>query len=193
MLTMLTQIFPSDLDLGSRVGAAVSGFDTLALARIAGIEIELDGGDLALQASVEPPESIIQLLTRDKPDIVAILRPDQSGWTGEDWRVFFDERAGLAEFENCLSRSEAESRASESCVTEWLNRNPARSLPGQCAACGGPNHEHDILLPYGVEPAGLTWLHSRCWSAWHRDRTAQAKTALAMILMHTGREPFIAP
>jgi hypothetical protein len=67
----------------------VSAFDTLALARTAGVEIELDGGDLVLRASAKPPESIIQLLTRDKPDIVAILRPDQSGWTGEDWRAFF--------------------------------------------------------------------------------------------------------
>lgn len=160
----------------------MSAFDTLALARTAGIEIKLDGDDLVLQASAEPPESIIQLLARDKPDIVAILRPDQSGWTGEDWRAFFDERADLAEFENCLPRDEAELRAFEGCVTEWLNRNPVRSLPGQCAACGGPNHEHDVLLPYGVEPAGLTWLHLRCWSAWHRDRKVQAAVALAMIL-----------
>jgi hypothetical protein len=91
-------------------------------------------------------------------------------WSDMDWLAFFDERASIAEFDGGLPRSSAEARAFECCVVEWLNRNPARSLPGQCAACGGPNHEHDVLLPYGVEPAGLTWLHSRCWSAWYRDQ-----------------------
>ena len=114
-----------------------------------------------------PPAAVLDALSRHKIQIVALLRRGRDNWSDMDWLAFFDERAGIAEFDGGLPRSSAEARAFECCVVEWLNRNPTRSLPGQCAGCGGPNHEHDVLLPYGVEPAGLTWLHSRCWSAWH--------------------------
>jgi hypothetical protein len=124
---------------------------------------------------------MLDAVSRHKLEIVLLLRPGRDGWSAEDWLAYFDERAGIAEFDGGLPRPSAEARAFECCVIEWLNRNPVRSLPGQCAACGGPNQEHDVLLPYGVEPAGLTWLHPRCWSAWYWDRKAQATAALAMV------------
>jgi hypothetical protein len=66
-------------------------------------------------------------------------RPPQSapkdGWTAEDWRNFFDERTGIAEFDFGLSRPEVEARVFACCVAEWLNRNPARSSPGSCLGC----------------------------------------------------------
>jgi hypothetical protein len=34
------------------------------------------------------------------------------------------------------------------------------------------------LLPYGVEPTGHAWLHSRCWEAWHAARKREAAAAL---------------
>jgi hypothetical protein len=51
------------------------------------------------------------------------------GWSREDWQVFFEERAGIAEFDGGLPRLEAEARAFTCCVAEWLNRNPVRSPP----------------------------------------------------------------
>ena len=39
-------------------------------------------------------------------------------WSAEDWQVFFDERAGIAEFDGGLSRPEAEAQARASCVEE---------------------------------------------------------------------------
>ena len=104
---------------------------------------------------------------------MALLRPGEDGWSGEDWRAFFDERAGIAEFDGGLPRDQAEARAFACCVAEWLNRNPVRSPPGRCLGCGGSEHAHDTLLPFGTEPTGHAWLHSRCWPAWHAGRKAE--------------------
>ena len=45
-----------------------------------------------------------------------MLRPGGDGWSGEDWRAFFDERAGIAEFDGGLPRDQAEARAFEDLV-----------------------------------------------------------------------------
>jgi hypothetical protein len=45
------------------------------------------------------------------------------GWSAEGWQVFFDERAGIAEFDSGLPRPQAEAQALACCVTEWLNHN----------------------------------------------------------------------
>jgi hypothetical protein len=110
--------------------------------------------------------------------IVALLRPAKDGWTAEDWRNFFDERAGIAEFDFGLSRPEVEARAFTCCVAEWLNRNPARSSPGSCLGCGGGEAAHDPLLPFGTGSTGHAWLHARCWQSWHAARKAEAVTML---------------
>ena len=54
-------------------------------------------------------------------------------WDADDWRGFFEERAAIAEHDGGLSRPEAEARAFEFCIVEWMNRNPARSESGRCA------------------------------------------------------------
>src|SRR5207342_393585 len=61
--------------------------------------------------------------------IVVLLRPGRDGWSAEDWQVFFDERAGIAEFDGGLPRGAAEAGAFACCVVEWLNRNFERSPP----------------------------------------------------------------
>ena len=67
----------------------------------------------------------------------ARLHTERDGWSGEDWRAFFHERAGIAEFDGGLPREEAEARAFTCCVTEWLNRNRKRSPADRCLRCGG--------------------------------------------------------
>ena len=104
--------------------------------------------------------------------------PADDGWSAEDWQVFFEERAGIVEFDGGLPRAEAEAQAFACCVVEWLNRNPERSPAGRCLGCGDREHAHDPLLPYGVEPTGHAWLHSRCWPAWYEARKAKAVSAL---------------
>jgi hypothetical protein len=123
---------------------------------------------------------MLNAISRNKAEIVALLRPGVDGWSGEDWRVYFAERAGFAEFDGGLPRAEAEARAFECCLAEWLNRNAVRSPPGRCLGCGGGPDAVDRVLPYGAEPAGQVWLHSRCWAAWCADRKAMAAAALSL-------------
>ena len=115
----------------------MSAVEALKAARAAGIELALDGDDLALSAASAPPAAVLDALSRHKAEIVALLRPGRDGWSGEDWQVYFDERAGIAEFDGGLPRAEAEAQAFECCVVEWLNRNPVCSPPGRCLGCGG--------------------------------------------------------
>ena len=113
---------------------------------------------------------------------MALLQPGRDGWSAEDWQVYFDERAGIAEFDGGLSRAEAEAQAFECCVAEWLNRNPVCSSPGRCLECGGREEKWDKLLPYGAEPTGHAWLHPRCWERWHANLKAKAIGILSPIL-----------
>src|SRR5215831_13643480 len=163
----------------------MSAAQALKAARAVGIHLEVDGDDLVLEASAPPPSAIVEVLSQHKAEIVAVLRPGRDGWSAEDWQVFFDERAGIIEFDGGLPRAEAEAQAFDCCVGEWLNRNPERSPAGRCLGCGDREHAHDPLLPYGVEPNGHVWLHSRCWPAWYEARKAQATEAL--IRMGVGR------
>src|SRR5215472_1420938 len=156
----------------------MSAAEVLKAARAAGIELGLDGDDLLLAAAAPPPASLLDLLSLDKAGIVALLRPGRDGWSAEDWQAYFDERAGIAEFDGGLPRPEAEARAFECCVVEWLHRNFEPSPPGCCLACGGGDYAHDALLPHGIEPTGHVWLHSGCWPAWHAGRRAEAVAAL---------------
>src|SRR5258706_6821682 len=95
----------------------------LKAARAAGIRMAVEGTDLVLEAATEPPPALLDLLSRNKPGILMLLRPAEDGWSAEDWQVFFDERAAIAEFDGRLSRAQAEVRAFACCITEWLNRN----------------------------------------------------------------------
>lgn len=156
----------------------MSAAEALRAARMAGIAVRIDGNGLALEAEAPPPAEILELLVRHKPRIVALLRAGRDGWSTEDWQAYFDERAGIAEFDGGLPRWESEARAFDCCVVEWLKRNFVRSLPGRCLACGGGDHAGDALLPYGIEATGHVWLHSRCWPAWHAGRKAEAVAAL---------------
>jgi hypothetical protein len=159
-------------------GADMNAIDALSAARKAGVELALDGNDLVLNAASAPPLAALDALSRHKAEIVALIRPGRDGWSAEDWRVFFDECAGIAEFDGGMPRAEAETQAFACCVAEWLNRNPARSKSHRCLGCDDRGYAHDPLLPYGIEPIGHAWLHSRCWPDWHNSRKTEAVVAI---------------
>lgn len=100
-------------------------------------------------------------------------------WSVEDWQAYFDERAGIAEFDGGLPRAEAEARAFDCCVVRWLDLNPERSISGRCLGCGRAERPDDPLLPFGTEPGSHAWLHSACWPEWYRAREARARAALS--------------
>ena len=118
-------------------------------------------------------------LQQSKADIVKLLRPGADGWAVEDWLGLFDERAGIAEFDGGLSRTQAEVRAFACCIAEWLNRNPAYSPAGTCFGCGSHEASNHPLLAFGIGNAGCVWLHSRCQPVWYAGRRAEAIVALA--------------
>jgi hypothetical protein len=99
----------------------MSAAEALKAARAAGIKLAIDGDDLLLEASTSPPPAVIDSLTGHKTEIVAMLRSPRDGWSAEDWQLFFEERAAIAEFGGGLLRTEAEAQALACCIVEWLN------------------------------------------------------------------------
>ena len=158
----------------------------LRAARDARIGLHVDGADLVLEATAPPPAAVLDLLTRHKADLIMLLEVGDDGWSADDWRALYDERAGIVEFDGGLPRPEAEALAFKCCVVEWLNRNFERSPRGSCRACGGGDSAQDALQPHGVEPTGHVWLHSRCWPAWHSGRKADAVVVLKAMGIQDG-------
>jgi len=126
----------------------MSAVQALGTARAAGIHIEVDGDDLLLEAPAPPPAAVLDALSRHKAEIVRILRPVKDGWSAEDWRLYFEERAAVAEFDGGLPRDKAEVQAFECCVVKWLDLHPAPSAPGHCACCG--RSESHAPVPFGT-------------------------------------------
>jgi hypothetical protein len=153
----------------------MSAFQALDVARAAGIEVRLAGKQLELSASREPPPDVLDMLRRHKLSIVAILDPTQP-WDPVEWLAYFDERAGIAEFDGGLPRAEAEERAYGCCITEWLSRTAVISAPGPCPVCGGSDGPSDPLLAIGIV-GGRTWLHLGCVKVWCCIRRAKAVAA----------------
>ena len=159
----------------------MSALDTIKAARIAGVRLALDGEDLVLEAQSQLSPALLDALSHHKAEIVALLLPGRDGWSAEDWRVFFDERAGIAEFDGGLPGPEAEAYAFECCVVEWLNRHPCLSTPTRCAQCNGLGSISAVVLPFGTEPGPHVWVHAECYAAWQAARRAQAVKALALM------------
>jgi hypothetical protein len=157
----------------------MSATEALKAARDAGVRVRIDRDDLVLEATAPPPPAVLNLLSGNKTGIVMLLRRVDSGWPAEEWQDFFDERAGISEFDGGLPRPEAEARAFEACLVEWSNRNPAPSRAGRCTGCGRSESISAVVLPFGTEPGTHAWLHAECWQAWSQARRADAIAALA--------------
>ena len=124
--------------------------EALRMAQENGIRLGIAGADLILDAEREPAPTVLEAIRRHKEGIVALLVADYDARTAEDWQVFFDERAGIVEFDGGLPRPEAEAQAFACCVSEWMNRNPEHRL-----ACGGGDRPGDPLLPHGTATQGF--------------------------------------
>ena len=96
----------------------MSATEALKMARAVGIHLGLDGDDLVLEASAPPPPAVLDLLSRNKADIVALLRPADDGWSAEDWQAFFDGRAGSVEHDGSENRETAEAEAFNHTISE---------------------------------------------------------------------------
>jgi hypothetical protein len=162
----------------------VSAVKTLHAAHAAGIRVMLDGDGILLEADAEPPQALLEALSRHKLAILGLLNPGSDGWCAADWSNYFDARQRAAS-RNGRSRTQAAALAFECCVVEWLNRHPVPSSARRCAWCGEAESSSAMVLPFGCEPGGHAWLHSQCWPEWHRRRRAEAVTALQAIGLTT--------
>ena len=159
----------------------MSATGVLKAARAAGIRVAVDGRDLVLEAAAAPPEAILVALRQHKAEIVRLLSGEE-GWTAEDWRVYFEERAAVRECDGGLGRAAAERLALEDTVDLWLACHPAAPTSDRagCAHCGRRERDGDALLPI-LARGGHTWVHDHCWPAWYEHRRAQARDALAQM------------
>lgn len=154
----------------------------IAGARADGILLALaaDGG-LSFKGPRAAAERWVPLLKHAKPALVSHLRLAQREvWDTTDWKAHFGERASIAEFDGGLPRSEAEARAWQCCLAEWLVGHAMQSDPGRCHWCGETGLR-EPLVPYGTTTTGHTWLHATCWSAWYRSRKCEAAAALNVL------------
>ncbi|MBT7981585.1 MAG: hypothetical protein HN584_03385, partial [Akkermansiaceae bacterium] len=103
----------------------------------------------------------------------------QSG-DSDDWQEWFDERAGILEYEGELTRQEAERQAFEATIIHWMNLTPPQNLDDDhCAQCGDPvGRVGNDAVPCLTGGSGHVWLHHGCHSAWMARRRQQATEAL---------------
>jgi hypothetical protein len=147
-------------------------------ARAAGIHLGVEGDELVLRAAAKPPPVVLERLSRHKSAIVSWLRPAAGGWSQEDWRNYFEERAAIREHDGDLSRVDAEAGALADCVARWRALNPLpASGDGACVQCGKARPDTPVLACNGH-----AWLHRACWPSLDAAREAQALAAVRKLL-----------
>ncbi len=117
--------------------------DIIAQVRAAGGRVIIIEDRLKVRAPLPLPDKLVAELRLHKAELMAFLQDRKAAWTPEDWRAFFDERAGIAEHDGGLSRDDAERQAFECCVMEWR--------------CQPKSSKHrDCLCPAPRRPVGVT-------------------------------------
>lgn len=158
----------------------MSATSIIRTVRAAGGEITLADDRIKLKIPASVHDKVIAEIRTHKGAIKRALKSEADDpWAAEDWRALYDERAGIAEFDGGQTRAEAEARAFECCIVEWLNRHPQPSNPGHCAWCRTAETSGAHVVACGTSPAGRAWLHPVCWQPWHDKRRQSAISALA--------------
>ena len=167
----------------------MSAAEALKAARAAGIELDTRrrrsgaGGGLG---SRRPLCSTCCRATR--PRSWRCCGPADDGWSAEDWQAFFDERAGIAEFDGGLSRLDAEMyrlRGLRRSVG-WRLHPPVGGEHGYCLRCGSSVSDQDKSSVVVTCVGGTTGrLHASCASDWKNRRRWEARTALRWLLHRT--------
>lgn len=151
--------------------------EAVSAALAAGIHLAVEGDQLVLEAAAPPPRALVDLVAQHRSGIATLLRaPD--GWAADDWQIFFEERAAIAEFDGGFDRAEAERRAGELCLTRWQQTHPpAPSPPLTCAHCGGAVPRHHGRVAY-VAARRAVQVHPNCITPWQTARRMAAIVAM---------------
>ncbi len=164
--------------------------DIIAQVRAAGGRVIIIEDRLKVRAPLPLPDKLVAELRLHKAEVLAFLQDRKPVWTPEDWRAYFDERAGISEHDGGLSRTDAEQRAFECCVVEWQWRNPPLATgPVRCAHCSQPLGEiGQDGLPFLTGDGGYVWLHNGCHGDWTAQRRTEAVAALAILSLRPPTE-----
>jgi hypothetical protein len=143
-----------------------------------GATIEIIEGHLLLRAgSTAIPGALVRRIRESKRDVITALSARKRDAASQTCQAH--EYEGKQPTQTSGSRF-YQHRTPESLITRWLDEHPAPSQPGRCAWCGRPELAGAVVVPFGTEPGTHTWLHSECWSPWHRARTVEAANALGL-------------
>ena len=96
----------------------MSVIEAIRMARENGVRLGVAGADLILDEDREPAPQVLEAIRRHKAGIVALLTAAKGDWTAEEWRVFYHERAGNAEFDGRQSWPSSRARR-RSASTRW--------------------------------------------------------------------------
>jgi hypothetical protein len=73
----------------------MNAVEALSVAQAAGLRIVLDGDGLLVDASAQPPDALIDALSHNKAEIVALLRLGNDGSTSKGRQALDDERSDI--------------------------------------------------------------------------------------------------
>jgi hypothetical protein len=159
--------------------------DVLKTTRAAGVKVNIDGDDLILEASAMPPQAMLEALSRQKAEILMLLRREAKDWSTDDWMAFFHERTGIGLFDGELGRLDAELGAFEDCTIHWLAMHPPNTSPdGLCLYCKlplSPDETTNVQIA-GGQAGQVGLLHPRCAPKWMSSRRWEARRALGWLL-----------
>ena len=157
--------------------------------RAAGGDIRLADEGIKLKVPASLRDEVIAEIRAQKDAIRRALKNETDvPWDADDYRTFHHERADIAEIEGGQTRAQAEASSVESCIIEWMNRHPEPSDTSCCAWCKGQDLPEHVIVPFGSNLHGHTWLHPECWSEWIKHRRKKAVQAL---LARGIREPHV--
>lgn len=169
----------------------MNALEALQRVRNCGVRVSVSGTDLILCADQEPERHTLEAVKRHKAEIMALLTANRDDWTAKDWQVFYDERAGIAEFDGRQPRKQAERLALESCVVEWLSRHPCSNTCQRCAPFDDANAPAQARPWVGADRRAPGGCHSACGKA--RERQQHARNVLAALGLPIVNTPVAAP
>jgi hypothetical protein len=169
-------------------GISSAAVQLAEVARQHGAVLVADGLTLGVVEHDPLSPEILAALQTDAGAIIAVLRRETAIrcnwplvpataklWDAEDWRIHFQERAAIREYDGNASREIAERRAWRETANRWWFELGTRFPSNVCAGCGKPVSISDgIPLPYDqrVHDADCVIRFGRRWISEAADALA---------------------
>ena len=89
-------------------------------------------------------------------------RISQTLWSAQDWRIYYEERAGILEYDGQLTRAEAERVAYSTTLAIWMDAHrPPSADMNDCAWCHRVN-QRAVLVACLARSGGHYAAHDTC-------------------------------